>query len=164
MNAVERPDGVLVLGEVENEDTVPAYLNVSASLLKPDGSALAQQDSFDAIAHSLLPKQVSPYRIDFPGYRLRDVKNVRMDARALLVPASADPVVAVENQNIAKDALGRSILKGSIVNQSGQVVNIAQVLGAFYATNGKVVWVADGYVDQALMPQAPVPFALDIPP
>lgn len=164
MNAVERPDGILILGEVENEDTVPAYLSVSATLLKPDGSSLAQQDSFDAIAHSLLPKQVSPYRIDFPGYRLRDVKSIRMDARALLVPASADPVVAVENQNIAKDALGRSILTGSIVNQSGQVVNIAQVLGAFYDNNGKVVWVADGYVDQALMPQAPVPFALDIPP
>jgi hypothetical protein len=164
MNAVERPTGVVILGEVENEDTVPAYLNVSATLLKPDGSQLAQQDTFDAISHSLLPKQVSPYRIDFPGYRLQDVKSVRMDARALLVPASADPVIAVEDQNITKDALGRSILKGDLVNQSGQIVNIAQVLGSFYDTAGKVIWVSDGYVEQALMPQGPVPFALDIPP
>jgi hypothetical protein len=164
MNAVDRPDGVLILGEVENEDTVPAYLSVTATLLKPDATNLAQQDSFDAIAHSLLPKQVSPYRIDFPGYRLSDVKSVRMDARALLVPASADPVIAIEQQNIAKDALGRSILKGALVNQSGQIVNIAQVLGAFYDSSGKVIWVSDGYVDQALMPRAPVPFALDIPP
>ena len=164
MNAVGRPTGIVILGEVENEDTVPAYLNVSATLLKADGSQLAQQDTFDAIAHSLLPKQVSPYRIDFPGYRLQDVKSVRMDARPLLVPASADPVVAIENQNIIKDALGRSILKGSLLNQSGQVVNIAQVLGAFYDSSGKVIWVSDGYVDQALMPQGPVPFALDIPP
>lgn len=164
MNAVERPTGVVILGEVENEDTVPAYLNVSATLLKTDGSQLAQQDTFDAISHSLLPKQVSPYRIDFPGYRLQEVKSVRMDARALLVPATADPVVAVENQNITKDALGRSILKGDLVNQSGQVVNIAQVLGSFYDTAGKVIWVSDGYVEQALMPQGPVPFALDIPP
>lgn len=63
MNAVERPDSVIVLGEVENEDTVPAYLNITATLLKADGSPLAQQDSFDAISHRLLPKQVSPYRI-----------------------------------------------------------------------------------------------------
>ena len=163
MNAVERPTGVVILGELENEDTVPAYLNVSATLLKLDDSPLAQQDTFDAIAHSLLPKQVSPYRIDFPGYRLQEVKSVRMDARALLVPASADPVVAIENQNISKDALGRSILKGSLINQSGQTVNIAQVLGAFYDSTGKVIWVSDGYVEQALMPQGPVPFALDIP-
>jgi hypothetical protein len=26
-----------------------------------------------------------------------------------------------------------------------------------------VIWVSDGYVDQALMPQVPVPFAVDIP-
>jgi hypothetical protein len=163
MNAVERPDSVVVLGEVENEDTVPAYVNISATLLKPDGSPLAQQDSFDAIAHSLLPKQVTPYRIDFPGIRLNQVKSVRMDAHPLLVPASADPVISVENQNVNKDALGRTVLKGALVNQSGQVVNIAQVLAVFYDSSGKAIWVSDGYVDEALMPQALVPFAVDIP-
>jgi hypothetical protein len=163
MNAVERPDSVVIVGEVENEDTVPAYLNISAALLKPDGSVLAQQDSFDAISHSLLPKQVSPYRIDFPGARLSQVKSVRIDAHPLLIPASADPVVSVENQSVSKDALGRTILKGALVNQSGQIVNIAQVLAVFYDAGGKPIWVSDGYVDQALLPQGPVPFAVDIP-
>lgn len=163
MNAVERPDRVVIVGEVENEDTVPAYLNITAALLKPDGSVLAQQDSFDVISHSLLPKQVSPYRIDFPGARLSQVKSVRIDAHPLLVPASADPVISVENQSVSKDALGRTILKGALVNQSGQIVNIAQVLAVFYDAGGKAIWVSDGYVDQALYPQGPVPFAVDIP-
>ena len=163
MNAVERPDRVVIVGEVENEDTVPAYLNISATLMKPDGSPLAQQDSFDVIAHSLLPKQVSPYRIDFPGAKLSQVKSVRIDAHPLLIPASADPVISVENQNVIKDALGRTILKGALINQSGQLVNIAQVLAVFYDGSGKAIWVSDGYVDQALLPQAPVPFAVDIP-
>ena len=163
MNAVERPDRVLILGEVENEDTVPAYLNVNATLLKPDGTALEEQGSFDTISHRLLPKQVSPYRIDFPGLRLSQVQSVRMDVRALLVPASADPVISVENQALGKDALGRKILNGALVNQSGEVVNIAQVLAAFYDSNGRVIWVSDGYVDQALLPQAPVPFAVNVP-
>jgi hypothetical protein len=163
MNAVERPDGVVIVGEVENEDTVPAYLNINATLLKPDGTVLAQQDSFDAIAHSLLPKQVAPYRIDFPGARLSQVKSVRIDTHPLLIPASADPVISVENQKVEKDALGRTVLKGMLVNQSGQLVNIAQVLAIFYDSGGKAMWVSNGYVDQALMPQAPVPFATDIP-
>lgn len=163
MNAVERPDAVVIVGEVENEDTIPAYLNISATLLKPDGTPLAQQDSFDAIAHSLLPKQVAPYRIDFPGVKLNQVKSVRMDAHPLLVPASADPVISVENQNVSKDALGRTVLKGALINQSGQLVNIAQVLAVFYDSTGKAIWVSDGYVDEALLPQAPVPFAVDIP-
>jgi hypothetical protein len=163
MNAVERPDRVVIVGEVENEDTVPAYVNITAALLKPDGSVLAQQDSFDEISHSLLPKQISPYRIDFPGARLNQVKSVRIDAHPLLIPASADPVVSVENQSVSKDALGRTVLKGALVNQSGQVVNIAQVLAVFYDASGKAIWVSDGYVDQALYPQGPVPFAVDIP-
>ncbi len=163
MNAISRPGRVVILGEVENEDTVPAYLNVNATLLKADGSPLEEEGSFDLISHVLLPKQVSPYRIDFPGVRMDAVKSVRMDARALLVPASADPVIAVADQALSKDGLNRNVLKGELVNQSGRPVNIAQVLAAYYDDSGKVIWVSDGYVDQALMPQVPVPFAVDIP-
>jgi hypothetical protein len=163
MNAISRPGRVVILGEVENEDTIPAYLNVNATLLKADGSPLDEEGSFDLISHVLLPKQVSPYRIDFPGVRMDAVKSVRMDARALLVPASADPVIAVADQAVSKDGLNRNVLKGELVNQSGRPVNIAQVLAAYYDDSGKVIWVSDGYVDQALMPQVPVPFAVDIP-
>ncbi len=163
MNAVSRPGRVVILGEIENEDTVPAYLNVNATLLRADGSPIEEEGSFDLISHVLLPKQVSPYRIDFPGVRMDAVKSVRMDARALLVPASADPVIAVSDQTLSKDALSRNVLKGDLVNESGRPVNIAQVLAAYYDNLGKVIWVSDGYVDQALMPQVPVPFAVDIP-
>jgi hypothetical protein len=163
MNAISRPGRVVILKEVENEDTVPAYLNVNATLLNADGSPIEEEGSFDMISHLLLPKQVSPYRIDFPGVRMDRVKSVRMDARALLVPASADPVIAISDQSVTKDALSRNVLKGDLVNQSGRPVNIAQVLATYYDDLGKVIWVSDGYVDQALMPQVPVPFAVDIP-
>lgn len=163
MNAIERPDRVIIIGEVENEDTVPAYVNVNAALLKPDGSSLDEQGSFDSISHQLLPKQVSPYRIDFPGFRLSQVKSVRMDVRPLLVPASADPAISVENQTMGQDVLGRKMLKGVVVNQSGETVNIAQVLASFYDSNGKVIWVSDSYLDKALLPQAPVPFTVSVP-
>jgi hypothetical protein len=163
MNAIARGGHVVVLGEVENEDTVPAYLNVNATLLKADGSLIEEEGSFDLISHVLLPKQVSPYRIDFPGVRMEAVKSVRMDARSLLVPASADPVIEVSNQAVSKDNLDRHVLKGALINLSGRPVNIAQVLATYYDNSGKVIWVSDAYIDRALMPQVPVPFAVDIP-
>jgi hypothetical protein len=163
MNAISRPGRVVIVGEIENEDTIPAYVNVNATLLKADGSPIDEEGSFDLISHVLLPKQISPYRVDFPGIRMDAVKSVLMDARALLVPASADPVIAVSDQALGKDGLNRNILKGQLVNESGRPVNIAQVLAAYYDNTGKVIWVSDGYVDQALMPQVPVPFAVDIP-
>jgi hypothetical protein len=163
MNAVDSAEGVVVMGEVVNEDTVPAFVNVNATVLDPSGNPIDDETSFDKIAHILLPKQVTPYRIDFPNLNLRDVKNVRMDVKASLVPATADPVVGVMNQKIDSDMQGKSILHGDLLNESGQTVNIPHVIASFYDNNGKVVWVSDGYVDRALAPQSSEPFAVEIP-
>jgi hypothetical protein len=86
-----------------------------------------------------------------------------MDAKATLVPASADPVIGVMNQRIEADAQGKSVLHGDLLNQSGQTVNIPHVIVSFYDSNGKVVWVADGYVDKALLAQSSEPFAVELP-
>jgi hypothetical protein len=124
---------------------------------------MGQESSFDKISHTLLPKQVSPYRIDFPNMRLETIKSVRMDAKAMLVPASADPVIEVSQQRVEKDPLGKTVLQGQLINESGQIVNIPHVIAAYYDANGKVIWVSDGYVEQELLPQSPVPFAVDLP-
>jgi hypothetical protein len=163
MNAVDSSDGSVVMGEVVNEDTIPAFVNVNATLVDASGSAIDDESSFDKIAHVLLPKQVSPYRIDFPHVSLSKVKNVHMDVKATLVPASSDPVIGVMNQKLDADAQGRSVLHGDLLNQSGQTVNIPHVIASFYDNTGKVVWVSDGYVERALLPQSSQPFAVEIP-
>src|SRR5579864_985306 len=163
MNAVDSSEGAVVMGEVVNEDTIPAFVNVNAILLDGSGNQIDDENSFDKIDHVLLPKQVSPYRIDFPKVSLSKIKNVRMDVKATLVPASSDPVVGVMNQKITTDPQGRAVLQGDLFNESGKVVNIPHVIASFYDTNGKVVWVADGYVERALSPQSSESFAVEIP-
>jgi hypothetical protein len=91
------------------------------------------------------------------------VKSVRMDERATLVPASADPVIGVMNQKVDSDVQGKAVLHGELMNESGQIVNIPHVIASFYDSNGKVIWVSDGYVDRALLPQSSEPFAVEIP-
>jgi hypothetical protein len=86
-----------------------------------------------------------------------------MDAKATLVPASSDPVIGVMNQKFDTDAQGRPTLHGDLLNQSGQTVNIPHVIASFYDNSGKVVWVSDGYVERALLPQSSEPFAVEIP-
>src|SRR6201993_1123927 len=163
MNAVDSAEGSVVMGEVVNKDTIPAFVNVNATLVDAAGSAIDDESSFDKILHVLLPKQVSPYRIDFPHVSLSKVKNVRMDVKATLVPASSDPVIGVMNQKLETDAQGRSVLQGELLNQSGETVNIPHVIASFYDNNGKVVWVSDGYVQRALPPQESEPFAVELP-
>jgi hypothetical protein len=163
MNAVDSAEGAVVMGEVVNEDTIPAFVNVNATLVDGSGGVIDDESSFDKIAHILLPKEVTPYRIDFPNLSLKKVKNVRMDVKAALVPASADPVIGVMNQKVDSDVQGKSVLRGDLFNESGQTVNIPHVVASFYDNNGKVVWVSDGYVDRALLPQSSEPFAVEIP-
>jgi hypothetical protein len=161
MHPIERAAGVVVLGELLNEDVVPAYVDVKATLLAKNGSAIASEDSFDKISHLLLPKQVTPFLITFPNVTLSQVDSIRMDPTSNLVAASADPVIEIQDQKMspAPDAS----FSGQLVNQSGEIVNIAHVLGTFYDQSGQLVWVADQYVDRALLPQAPVGFAMSVP-
>ena len=161
MHPVERSDGVVLLGELLNEDVVPAFVTVKATLLAKNGSAIATEDSFDKISHTLLPKQVTPFLIAFPNARLSQVDSVRMQPSSTLIAASADPVVEIEDQRM-NPAPGAS-LTGKLVNQSGQVVNVAHVLGTFYDDSGQLVWVSGQYVDRALLPVTPVPFAIPLP-
>jgi hypothetical protein len=161
MHPVQRAEGVVVLGELLNEDVVPAYVSVRATLLSKSGAPMASEDSFDKISHTLLPKQVTPFLVNFPNATLSQVGSIRMDPLSTLVSASADPVIEIQNQrlNPAPDAS----LSAQVVNQSGRVVNIAHVLGTFYDKSGQVVWVADQYIDRALLPQTPVSFDIHIP-
>jgi hypothetical protein len=162
MHPVERGDGVVIMGELLNEDVVPAYVSVKATLLAKNGSPIATEDSFDKISHLLLPKQVTPFLISFHNIALTDVSSVRMDPSSSLVAASADPIIEILDQKL-NPAPGATFT-GKLVDQSGQVVNVAHVLGTFYDKGGQLVWVADEYVDRALLPQTPVSFTLAIPP
>jgi len=167
MNAIEHDTGngmkgVVILGEVVNDDTVPAFVSVGATLYGKSGETLGDESSFDKISHTLLPKEVSPYRIDFPGVRLADVKKANIQPNGLLVPASADPVIAALHQRIEDNGSGQKVLKGELLNESGQTINIPHVLATFYDDAGQVVWVSDGYVDRALQPQIPQPFAVQV--
>jgi hypothetical protein len=164
MNAIPRVNDTVIVGEIENEDTVPAFVSVGAILAGQEGKVLGEETSFDKISHTLLPKEISPFRIDFPNIPLSKVKTVRMQPSSLLVPASADPVIGVLHQQLTTDARGRHVVEGDLINESGAVVNIPHVLATYYDNAGKVIWVSDDYVEQALLPQTPVPFAVDVPP
>jgi len=158
MNAVEKDGATIIMGELVNEDTVPGFVAVNAQLIGKNNEVLGEETAFDKMNHVVLPKEVTPFRIDFPGVKLADVKTVRPTPNALLVAASADPVIGVLHQRVEKDNAGHPVLKGELVNQSGTTVNIPHVIATFYDNTGKVVWVTDGYVMNALLPNTPEPF------
>jgi hypothetical protein len=162
-NAAQDADTFVIVGELVNEDSVPAFVSVNATIVGADGRTLGQENSFDNIVHSLLPNEHTPFRIDFPGTNLEQVKNVRLAVSSKVVAASGDPVISVANPRIETAGEGRKVLRGEIVNQTGSVVNIPQVLASYYDASGKVIWVSATYLDRALLPQNPLAFTMKIP-
>lgn len=161
MHPVQRADGVVVMGELMNEDVVPAYVSMSATLQAKDKSPIATEEAFDKISHVLLPKQVTPFFIQFPDAKLSQVDSINMKPFSTLVPASADPVIEIDNEKL--NPAPNASLTGQLINQSGEVVNVAHVLGTLYDQTGQLVWVVDQYVDTALLPQTPVAYNIQIP-
>ncbi|HVX57323.1 MAG TPA: hypothetical protein VHA37_06325, partial [Candidatus Saccharimonadales bacterium] len=161
MHPIQRAEGLFIMGELLNQDVVPAYVSVTATLLNKNNKPFATEESFDRISHVLLPKAVTPFLIKFPEAKLSQVGAVDMHPFSQLVPASADPVIEIQNAKL--NPAPNATLTGEVVNQSGQIANIAHVLGTFYDGSGNLVWVADQYVQNALLPQTPVPFTIHIP-
>lgn len=161
MRPVSRASGVVILGEMMNQDVVPAWVSVRATLIGKNGSPIASAGSFDMISHKLLPKQVTPFLISFPNVDLSQVASVQMKPLAVLVQASASPVVEILNQQFHPGA--DATLTGQLSNQSGEVVNFAHVLSTFYDKNGQLVWVAGEYVSRALLPGTPIDFSIPVP-
>lgn len=161
MHPVQRAEGVVILGELLNKDVVPAYVSVSATLIRKDQTEIGTESCSEDISHLLLPKQVTPFRINFPNKSLSDVGSIRMTPFSSLVAASAGPVIAINDEHInpAPDAS----LTGQLVNESGKVVNVAHVLGTLYDGTGQVIWVVDKYVSRALLPNTPASFNIPIP-
>ncbi len=162
MRPTDRGSGVMILGEVLNEDTVPAFVTVKGTLVGKNGATLGTEGAFDKILHILMPKQVTPFRIDFPGVSLSQVDSVRMQPSSNLVAASADPVIEVDDQKLTSKP--DTALTGQLLNQSGTVVDITHVLGTFYDSKGQLVWVGDSYLNRALLPKLPSQFSIPIPP
>jgi hypothetical protein len=161
MRPIDRGNGVSILGEILNEDTVPAFVTVKITLIGKNDKVLGTEDSFDEVCHVLLPKQVSPFRIDFPNVALSQVDSVKMQPSSSLIAASADPVIEIENQKLS--GAPDSSLTGDLRNESGQIVNITHILGTFYDNRGQLLWVGDSYESRALLPNLPARFSINVP-
>jgi hypothetical protein len=157
-------DTYAVIGEVVNEDRVPAFIAVTAEAVGKDGKSFGTESSFETVRHVLLPGERSPFRIDFAGVNRDRVGKVNIRLDSTLVSASADPVIEVADPRVQDGDAGTKLLAGQLLSRSGQPVNIPHVIAAAYDDAGKVIWVHDTYLNRALLPQTPLAFAMKLPP
>ncbi len=162
-SAIQDADTFAIIGEVANEDSVPAFIAITANAADKSGKSVGTETSFESVRHILLPGEKSPFRINYAGVNRDRVGKVSLKVSSALVSASADPIIDVSNVTVRDADANTKVLTGQLLSKSGQVVNIPHVIAAAYDGDGKVVWVQDTYLNRALLPQTPIAFAMKVP-
>ncbi len=177
-----------VVGELINTDVDPADLTVTAFLYDADGNVLTWYNAQYAIIHKILPKEITPFRIDFEGVAGSQITDaatagdfdpdayspIEFDvpiaafevyAKAVVTGRDLDRDVAIQEMEMTVDPDTQTPhLTGLLYNNGVQEATIPHVLVTYYDDAGQVLWVDDRYVEAAVRAQRTQPLDLTLTP
>ncbi len=174
-----------VVGELINTDVDPADLTVTAILYDEEGNELSQYNAQQVIMHKLMPKEVTPFRVDFEGVAgavlddldtagdfhpdaysplmLEDpVAAFEVYGKAVVTGRDLDRSVAVQDIQVTMDEEGQAWLSGEVRNFGLSEATIPHVFITYYDAAGQVAWVDHYYLEEGIRPQRSQSFNLPI--
>ena len=158
---VQRDSLFYIVGEIQNVDNIPADISVTGALYDAQNREQARYNAQDLVKHKLLPKETTPFRIDFIEIQkdsvLRDIENFEVQVKANVATTDLYQAVAPSALN-QKDRQ----LTGFLFNPTTEAATIPQLLLAYYNENQQLVWVDATYVDESVRQQRKQPFDLNL--
>jgi len=147
-----------IIGEIQNIDNVPADVVLKGTLYNNPDKVLATYNAKYIINHKLMPKEVTPFRIDFEGIAWSKLKD---SIPKTFNPDEFTPVVFEEqpttfnlqaagnvsgsdlfkNTTVSITHLDQNYMYGNIFNTGTQEVTIPQLLASYYDINKSLIWV-----------------------
>ncbi len=176
-----------LIGEVINVDVDPGDLTVTGIIFDGNNEKVISYNAQDAIIHKVLPKEVTPFRVDFEGVAAaellgnRNQDTLAFDPHAYSLPDLDASVLAryevyakavvtehdlyrglgVQNLEIVQTLEGY-VLQGELVNVGVHRALVPRVLLSYYAPNGELMWVGDETVAHAVRPQQTLAFEVPL--
>lgn len=154
-----------IVGELQNVDDIPADVVIKATLYNDLNKELAVYNAKFHMKHKLMPKETTPFKINFEGIAWSSTKDT--------MPPTFDPdqftPIALDEQpvkfnlqsagNTANTDLYKSValqsleitdhgIDGVLYNSGIQEVTIPQLLISYYDENHELLW-----VDHQFMPE-----------
>ena len=159
-----------IIGELQNVDDVPADVVIKATLYNDVDKELAIYNSKFHMKHNLMPKETTPFKINFEGIAWSSTKDT--------MPPTFDPdqftPIALEEQpvkfnlqsagNVANTDLFKSValqnlefteqgINGTLYNGGIQEVTIPQLLISYYDDKHELLWVDHQFLDEGIRVQ-----------
>ena len=159
-----RKDGQFhIIGEITNIDNVPAYISIEGILLDKNDQAISYNNADKTLIHNLMPKEKSPFRIDFNEWeyidkktKMKDVVSFHINAQALVTDEKIYKFSGLKELSIQNNKIS-----GWYDNYGNKEISIPQIL-VEKRKNGDLIWVEDYYLDTGIRPQRQRPFSIPI--
>jgi len=159
-----RKDGEYhIIGEITNIDNVPAYVSIEGILLDDYDQELIRNNADKVMIHNLLPKEKTPFRIDFNEWEnidksvsLEDVAKFHINTQALVTDEKIYRFYGLKEVTISEDKID-----GWYDNYGNKEISIPQII-IEKRVNGELLWVDDLYLDSGIRPQRQRTFSFDI--
>lgn len=177
-----------VVGELINTDVNPADVTVTAVLLDKNKHMLSQYNAQTGMIHKLLPKEVTPFRVDFEGVAgtgLIDattlagaftpglvtplkleapIASFQVYAKAVVTEYDLNREVVARDIHVRYEADGKQHIVGKLFNTGTLEATIPHLLITYYDAHNQVAWVDNYYVEQADEPERNQGFDVAITP
>lgn len=177
-SALVQKDGrYSVIGTIINLDDYPSDLTIKASLFDENGDFLtAYYDKFHAV-HKLLPKEKTPFRIDFEavGWLEDNDKTVFDPYEFEAVQLRSEPVSykleilsTVATQDLFRNLMVGEVstrneqVSGNLFNYGNKAATITQMLIAYYSDENDISWVEQQYLAQSVFPRKNQEFSFSL--
>jgi len=155
-----------VIGEIINIDSDPAYITVSASLYDEQDNELVSYNAKDILVHNLLPKESTPFRIDFEstqwtssyGQTFNPMEKNPMSFNSppkkfvVNVKSVVNDKRQYKSMGLKDVVIGNDSVSGELVNYGTREINIPHIITAYYQ-DGEIEWVESEYLPKGIRPQ-----------
>lgn len=174
-------DGLpVIVGEVANLDIDPADLTLTAVLRDAEGGIVAQYNATDYMMRTLVPRESTPFRIDFqevaagtdvdfdplafsPIELDSEIASAEVYAKAVVTQQGLFRGLQVNDAQIVQHQDGSWHVDGEIRNDGIVEATMPMVLISYLDEDGEVGWVDRKYVEVAIRPQRSGRFSVAIP-
>jgi hypothetical protein len=181
---VQRGDQYSVVGELMNTDINPADATVTATLYDAKSTEITYYNAQTVMIHSLLPKEITPFRIDFEGVAgdtlndkatngdfnpdaksplqpHADIATYTLSAKAVVTDSDLQRDVDAQDLAINTTSTGQETLEGELYNTGTDEATIPHILVTYYDANHQVIWVDSEFITEAVNPLQTINFSID---
>ena len=150
---VKKDGNYHLVGEILNSDNVPAFVTVEGVLYDKEGIEIYRSNADESLIHNLLPKENSPFRIDFDNWgeigeaRKTEVYDFVVFAKSLVTDESLYKFMGLRSLSI-----NEAQLQLTLDNYGNKEISIPQIL-IVYEENDKIIWIDKYYMDSGIRPQ-----------